>query len=82
MAWPQVRDLLHRFCRWLNGHELSPVLPVAVPDEQGEGTTQRHAMTHARYDLRSVLLDLLAATAAVAALTTPQVGLNVVLRKS
>jgi hypothetical protein len=39
-------------------------------------------MAHTRYDLRSVLLDLLTAPAPVATLTAPQVGRNVVLAKS
>src|SRR6185437_8796461 len=59
------------------GHDLLPVLPVAVPDQHGDRGTERLAGPNAGEELDGVLLDLHAASAAVALLPARELGVDV-----
>ena len=63
----------------LDLHDLRPVLPVAVADEQQDRRAERPAVADAAEDLGAVLLDRLARAAAVAPLAAGQVDREVVL---
>ena len=63
---------------WLDRHDLGPVLPVAVADEQQDRRAERQAVADAAEDLGPVLLDRLARAAAVAPLAAGEVDGEVV----
>src|SRR5579884_1481712 len=58
--------------KWVGGHALAPVDPVAILDPQRNGRAQGVAVTHAGEDLDGVLLDLHAPAATIAALAPSQ----------
>ena len=62
-------------------HDLGPVVPVAVPDEEQDGRPERAAVPDPAQDLGAVLLDRLASAAAIALLAARQVDGDGVLRQ-
>ena len=70
-------DGRHVVGRGLNGHFFTPVGPVAVLDEEGDGAAEGFTETNAAADDGLITLDLHAAAAAVAALTAREVGVDV-----
>ena len=62
----------------LDGHDLRPVLPIAIPHEEQDRRAERRPVPDARHDLGSVLLDRLARAAAVPALATGEIDRQLV----
>src|SRR6266699_2178686 len=60
----------------LGSHDVLPVLPVAIPDEDGDGGAERLAGAHAGEPFDAVGLDLHAGAAAVAALAALQLRVH------
>src|SRR6516162_7840753 len=60
----------------LHGKDFFPVGPVAILDAQGHGSADRLAVADAGKNLGSILLDFLAAAAAVAQLAAVQLGVD------
>src|SRR5262245_24567932 len=57
---------------WLRGHDVCPVGPVFVFDEQGERRAERETVADAGQYLRMVFLDLHATAASVTELAATQ----------
>src|SRR5882672_4974691 len=62
----------------LGSHDVLPVLPVAVPDEYGDGRTEGLAGAHAGEPFDAVRFDLHAGAAPVAALAAFQLRVHAV----
>jgi hypothetical protein len=60
------------FGRILDGQEFFPVGPIAIFDAHGDGCTDGLPVMDAGENLRAILLDFLAAAAAIAELATVQ----------
>jgi hypothetical protein len=79
VAGPRVLEpasLARRVGLRLGSHHVLPVLVVLVADQERDRAAERAAVAHSREHLDRVLLDLHAAAAAVAALPSPQVGVD------
>src|SRR5439155_23353998 len=77
VAGPYAGDPLDLGFDGLDRHLVCPVDPVTILDPERDRGAKRAPVADARGDLSAVLLDLHAATAAIAALTARKVGSDV-----
>ena len=66
------------FCgiAFANGEGFLPILPIFILQLDGDGRTDRHALTDAGKDMCGVALDLHAAAAAIALLAAPEFAVD------
>src|SRR6185436_18106273 len=68
----QAARFLGREIAWLGGHDVGPVGPIFVFDQQSERRTERETVADAGQYLRVVFLDLHATPATISQLAAAQ----------